>query len=352
MNSQNANPEQPAGNTNKPVRRRRFRGVSAAVWALLGTIVGFSLPAVACIGFFFAFTVGMSVLGSQGTQQAVPTLPVHVSGPLVGPAIAIIDVNGTIVGGSSGALGATEVAAAEDIIALINAANSDPDVKAILLKVNSPGGSVVASDEIYHALTGIHKPIVVYMGEVAASGGYYISMAADHIVANPNTLTGSIGVISTFPNVEGLLEKVGVEFNVITGGEAKDFGSMYRDMTEEELLYWQTLTNEIHTSFIEIVAEGRGMTEGEVREIADGRVYTGRRALELGLLDELGHQSNAIHEAAMLGIIAGEPRVIRYSNPTNFFSLLGGVANANQSSVPAQLLERILFPRVEFIWSR
>ncbi|NJN44224.1 MAG: signal peptide peptidase SppA [Anaerolineae bacterium] len=141
----------------------------------------------------------------------------------------------------------------------------DQDVEAILLIVNSPGGSVVASDVIYNELQNVQKPIVVLFGETAASGGYYISMAGDYIIANPNSLVGSVGVISTFPNAEELLEKVGVEMNVVISGEAKDFGSLYREMTPEELAYWQSLIDETYEGFVEIVADGREMSVEDVR---------------------------------------------------------------------------------------
>ena len=258
----------------------------SALWALLGVLVGFSLPIVACIGITLFLSIGLAGLGNPTAPS--PISAVHTSGPLDGPAVAIIEITGPIVSGRVSPLASTDTAAAADIIDQIEQAALDSDVRAIILYVNSPGGGVVPSDEIYTALQQLRIPIVVQMGDVAASGAYYLSMAADHLIANPNTLTGSIGVISTFPDAHELLEKVGVEMNVITAGEVKDFGSPYREMSPDEQAYWEELINEVYQDFIEIVAKGRGFDEETARSLADGRVYSGRRALELGLIDAVG----------------------------------------------------------------
>jgi len=316
---------------------------------LIGVILGFILPLFACLGLFFALVVGIGTLGGQATSGA-PSIPIHLSGPLTGPAIAIIEVNGPIVSGRLPAYSSSGIAASEDIIQTIRLSSQDSDVKAILLKVNSPGGSVVASDQIYQELKNTQEPIVVLMGETAASGGYYVSMAGDRIIANPNTLLGSIGVISTIPNAEELFKKIGIEFNVIISGEEKDFGSLYRDMTQEEVDYWQGVIDETYDGFVNIVAEGRGLPVSKVRELADGKVYTGRQALELGLIDDLGYENDAINEAAKLGLIGGEPRIIRYTSNTGFLSLLTGFSKVPQGTIPVDLIERFLAPKVEFRW--
>jgi protease-4 len=224
-------------------------------------------------------------------------------------------------------------------------------VRAILLYVNSPGGGVRASDVIYHALQEAGKPIVVYMGDTAASGGYYISMAGDWLIANPNTVTGSIGVISEFPTAEGLLEKVGVDFVVITSGERKDFGSPYREMTPEERAYWQATVDEIHADFVAIVAAGRGLAVDEVLPLADGGVFTGRQALAHGLIDALGYEADAVAKAAELGGIAGEPRLIEYDAPVGFFDLLSQAVRG-PSLVPslAELAQWVGYPRLQARW--
>lgn len=293
------------------------------------------------------FSVGLAAVGGGGGAR----VPIYVSGPVSGPAIAIIEVNGTIVSGSAGGSYASAgLAGADDVIQAIRFADQDPDVEAILLKVNSPGGSVVASDLIYQELAATTKPIVVLMGELTASGGYYISMAGDHLIANPNSLTGSIGVISTFPNAEALFENVGLEFTVFTSGEAKDFGSLYRDMTPEEIEYWQAVIDETYEGFVQIVVDGRGLPIEQVRAVADGRVFTGRQALELGLIDEIGYEHDALKKAASLGGIQGPVRVIRFGTDEGLFSILGGLSPAGSQLLPRDFLDRMLMPRLEFRW--
>jgi len=239
-------------------------------------------------------------------------------------AVAVVRIEGTIVSGreQDWALTTTDNAYSESIIQRLERAQEDPSVKAIVLRVNSPGGSIVATDEIYSALKETTKPVVVSMGEMAASGGYYVSCAAQKIVANPVTLTGSIGVISTVPNFEGLLDKIGVEMLVIKSGAMKDELSPYRQPTEEEIAHWQGITDEAYEQFLGVVAEGRDLDLEEARELADGRVYTGQQALQLGLIDELGNLSDAIDLAADLGGIEGEPRIIEYQRAPNLMEIL------------------------------
>jgi protease-4 len=168
----------------------------------------------------------------------------------------------------------------------------------------------------------MEKPIVAYMGEMAASGGYYVSCAAREIVANPSTLTGSIGVISTVPNFEELLDKLGIEMLVIKSGEMKDQLSPYREPTDSEIEHWQEITNEAYDQFLGIVTEARDLDPEKARELADGRVYTGRQALEFGLIDELSYFSDAIECAAELAGIEGEPRIIEYQRAPNLMEIL------------------------------
>jgi protease-4 len=239
-------------------------------------------------------------------------------------AVAVVRIEGVIVSGREAdwALTTSDSAYSESIVQRLERAEADPSVKAVVLRVNSPGGGIVATDEIYTALTEMEKPIVVSMGEMAASGGYYVSCAAHQIVANPATLTGSIGVISTVPNFEGLLDKIGIEMLVIKSGEMKDQLSPYREPTEQEIAHWQEITDEAYEQFLGIVTEARGLDPDEARELADGRVYTGRQALELGLIDELGNLSDAIDLATELAGIEGEPRIIEYQQAPNLMEIL------------------------------
>lgn len=301
------------------------------IWPVLAALALFMIPILLC---------GLCSLsaGLSGAQA---------SGPAFGPAVAVIRVEGAIFSGESGGL--VPGAGSEAIIDLIERANEDPTVRAIVLRIDSPGGGVVASDEIYHALTQVDKPIVVSMGSMAASGGYYIAMAADFIYATPHTLTGSIGVISEFIVADELLDEIGVEMVVITSGAMKDFGSPYRGMTEEEQTYWQALSDEAHGSFIQIVADGRGMDVEEVRALADGRVFSGIQAADLGLIDDVGYLDDAIAEAAELGGIEGEPRVIELEPGASLLDTFYGMqAQPSLLRSIAELLQMTSSPSFEF----
>lgn len=249
-----------------------------------------------------------------------------------GDAIAVVRVEGVITSGrESGWLySSAGNAYSESIVERLERAQADPSVKAIVLRVNSPGGGIVPSDEIYQALSEIEKPVVVSMGDTAASGGYYISCAANKIVANPTTLTGSIGVIASAPNFEELLDKIGIEMLIIKSGPMKDELSPYRTPTEEEIEHWQTIINEAYEQFVGIVAGGRDLSLEEAKELADGRAYTGQQALDMGLVDELGNLPEAIDLAAELGEVEGEPRIIEYERtPTLMEVLLSGLNRPN-----------------------
>jgi len=205
--------------------------------------------------------------------------------------VAIVRVEGVILSGDPPVDPFSTPAGAYSggVVDHLKQAEEDPDVKAIVLRVDSPGGSVVGSDEIYQQLLVMTKPVVVSMGELAASGGYYVSAPADEIFANPGTLTGSIGVISQFVQIADLLDEYGVEVTTIKSGEFKDFGSLYRSMSEKEKAAWQAIIDETYAEFVRIVADGRELPVDEVRELADGRIYSGRQALELELVDQLGN---------------------------------------------------------------
>jgi len=278
--------------------------------------------------------------------------PLSTGGVGSGPAVAVIPVQGVITSGEGSAFtAATDVAFSKTVISNIKKANDDQNIKALVLRVNSPGGGVVASDEIYHALSTVDKPVVVVIGDVGASGAYYLSMASDWIVANPNSLVGSIGVISEFPDAGGLLEKMGVDFVVITSGPRKDFGSPYREMTDGERAYWQVIIDETYDSFVQIVAAGRKLTVEEVNPLADGGVFSGRQALDLKLIDQLGYEDDAIQKAAELGGIRGEPRIVEYGNSPDFFSLLSQSV-AGRSLLPslAEVMNTLGHPTLSARW--
>jgi protease-4 len=213
----------------------------------------------------------------------------------------------------------------EHVVNELNDYAEDSSIKAIVIRVDSPGGGVVPSQEIYNAVKHARhegKKVVVSMGSVAASGGYYVAAAADRIVANPGTLTGSIGVKMEFANMEKLLEKIGVKGMVVKSGEYKDVGSPFREMTEPEKKLLQGVIDDVHTQFIEAVAEGRKLPVADVRNLADGRIFTGRQALELKLVDQMGDLEDGIRSAADLAGIKGKPRVITKEKKIPFFDYL------------------------------
>ncbi len=213
-----------------------------------------------------------------------------------------------------------------DVIDELRDYYEDVSVKAIVLRIESPGGAVAPAQEIYEEILKIKKKkkVIVSMGSVAASGGYYISSPADKIIANPGTLTGSIGVIMEIPNIKGLMEKIGVETQVIKSGRHKDIASVFKSLTEEERRILQEVLDDVHEQFIEAVAEGRGMGIDEVKRLADGRIFTGRMAKEVGLVDELGNLEDAIMLAGKLSGIKGRPRVVERKERFSVFDFLRG----------------------------
>jgi protease-4 len=218
-----------------------------------------------------------------------------------------------------------------DVIEELKEHSKNGSVKAIVLRVDSPGGGVAPSQEIYEEILKIKekKKVVVSMGSVAASGGYYISAPADRIVANAGTLTGSIGVIMEIPNVSDLMEKIGVKTQVVKSGRHKDMASIFKSLSPEEKEILQTVLDDVHDQFIEAVSEARGMEYEAVRKLSDGRIFTGRMAKELGLVDELGNLEYAIMLAGKLAGIKGEPNVIYKEEEFSFIDILRGDISKN-----------------------
>ncbi|HSH68667.1 MAG TPA: signal peptide peptidase SppA, partial [Deferrisomatales bacterium] len=188
---------------------------------------------------------------------------------------------------------------------------AEDDIKAVVLQVNSPGGVIGPSQEIHDEVrrTAAVKPVVVAMGALAASGGYYVSAPATRIVANPGTATGSIGVILQFKEVHLLFDKLGLRSQTVKSGAMKDAGSPFREMTDADRATFQALIDDLFDQFVMAVAEGRRMDPQQVRQLADGRVYSGRQALELGLVDQLGNFWDAVAVAQELGGLTGEPKL-------------------------------------------
>ncbi len=268
-----------------------------------------------------------TVLAIAGIVAAVVVLSALV--PLIldsawfgGERVAVVRIEGVIVD-------------SRDAIEELRKFRENPNVKAIVLRIDSPGGGVVASQEIYSEVLKTRAEgrvkVVTSMGNLAASGGYYIAAATDRIVANPGTLTGSIGVIMELANVRGLMEKVGVQSVVIKSGKHKDLASPFRTMSVEDRAILQTVLDDVHDQFIQAVAAGRAMKVDQVRDLADGRIFTGRQARTVKLVDELGDLQDAIKLAGKMGGIAGEPRVVETRKRFSLRDLLGNVFDGKVS---------------------
>ncbi len=217
-----------------------------------------------------------------------------------GNRVGVVEIKGTITG-------------SQETLQQIKDFRKESSIKAILIRIDSPGGAVGPSQEIYREIrrTMETKPVIASMGSLAASGGYYIASAANYIVANPGTITGSIGVIIHFPNMRELFGKIGYQMTTIKSGRFKDIGNPARDMTPEEKELLQQTIEETYRQFVRDVAKARSLPEEDVRKIADGRIIMGEKALELKLVDQLGNYEDAIIKAGELGKIEGEPDVIK-----------------------------------------
>ena len=256
------------------------------------------------VGLLLAFLVTVWVLMAVLEDGSLPG----------GARIAVVEIEGIILDGDQAVRELREHA-------------DNPAIKAVVVRVNSPGGVVGPTQEIVSGMERVRKagkPVVASFGAVAASGGYYIGTAADRIFANPGTLTGSIGVIMQMANVEGLLKKAGVEYVVIKAGAYKDVGNFSRAMTPEERRILQALLDEVDAPFVAAVVKGRGLDEGTVRTFADGRIYSGQQAHALKMVDELGGFEDAVEAAAKLAGIPGKPKVIFPRRKFSFSDLLRG----------------------------
>jgi protease-4 len=231
-----------------------------------------------------------------------------------GPRVAIVELEGVILD-------------VEELVRDLRAFRDNPLVKAVVLRINSPGGVVAPTQELHQAVRRLReagKPVVASLGAVAASGGYYVAVAADQIYANPGTLTGSIGVIMQMANLEGLFKKVGVDYVVVKAGQFKDVGNISRAMTPEERRILQALLDDVHGQFITAVAEGRKLDRADVLGFADGRIVSGMQAQGMRMVDQLGGLEDAVNRAATLAGLSVPPRVLP---PRRKFSIMDLLKN-------------------------
>ncbi len=266
--------------------------------------------------------VGISSITSEWVQQGTKNR------------IGIVDITGLITD-------------SQYITNQVKKFRQDKRIRGIILRIDSPGGAVGPSQEIYDEVLKTResgKTIYASMGALAASGGYYIASAAEKIFANPGTLTGSIGVIMAFSNAKGLMEKIGLQPEIVKAGEYKDIGSPARAMTQKERNLLQSVVTDVHQQFIEAVASGRDISVAEVTKIADGRILTGRQAYSLNLVDQLGGLQVSIDQLAHEVGIIGSPKIIKETQRVGFLDWI------LKSTVNQSLINRSSIPSLQYTW--
>jgi protease-4 len=283
------------------------------------------LTVLAAAALVYLGVAGLFILSLGGLSSGE-------GGPaLFGPRVAIVELEGVIL----------EV---DDIVRDLKAHRDNPTVRAVVLRINSPGGVVAPTQELHDAVLRLRqagKPVVASLGAVAASGGYYVAVACDQIYANPGTLTGSIGVIMQLANVEQLLKKVGVDYVVVKAGQFKDVGNFARAMTPDERRVMQALLDDVHGQFIGAVAAGRKLPREDVLRFADGRVFSGMQAKDLHMVDALGGLEEAVLGAAKLAGIPSPPNVI---HPRRRFSFVDLLRNQLQGTAAGMLFKPSALP--------
>ena len=266
--------------------------------------------------------VGISSITSEWVQQGTKNR------------IGIVDITGLI-------------SDSQYIVNQVKKFRKDKRIRGIILRIDSPGGAVGPSQEIYNEVLKTRengKTIYASMGALAASGGYYIASAAERIFANPGTLTGSIGVIMVFSNAQGLMEKIGLQPEIVKAGEYKDIGSPARAMTQKERNLLQSVVTDVHQQFIEAVANGRNISVAEVTKIADGRILTGRQAYSLNLVDQMGGLQVSIDQIAHKVGIIGSPKIIKETPRVGFLDWI------LKSTVNQSLINRSSIPSLQYTW--
>lgn len=309
-----------------PAPSRKQSGIRRFWWVPVSCSLG-------CLPWLLLIAVGTGAMISSGQTETA------------GRHVALVRVSGTITGGGSGSdMWGGASAGSEDIVDQLERARKSSTARAIVIRINSPGGSAAGSEEIYNQIMRVRragKPVYASMADVAASGGYYIASACDRIYADANTITGSIGVIFSLADMSELFRKIGYRPEVLKSGKFKDIGSPARPLTPEERKLIQDMITDIYETFLKSVAEGRGVDAEKIRPVADGRMFTGRQALKLKLVDGIGGLRDAVKAAAVRGGIKGEPKVVEYRRRGIMDLLWGGLAESSASRMREEVVRRM-----------
>ena len=297
--------------------------LAGKVWLTITSALG----TLIIIGLISIVSLASVLAGS--VSNTTPIYPSQVKTSGGEDEIAVLTLSGVIMENDlAGDPFSSGIISAERVTPMLEHFMTEDSIKAVVIRISTPGGAVVASDELGQKVRQLatKKPVVVSFGDVSASGGYYFSAGATKIIANPSTITGSIGVIAQFPEYSGLFDKIGVSMRTFKSGEFKDIGSGDRPMTEAERNLIQGIIDENYDQFVKAVVEGRKMDELKVRQLADGRIYTGTQAKQLGLVDELGNLDTAIDQAKQLSKVE-DPTIIEYTSKNFIEQILSSTAN-------------------------
>ncbi len=296
-------------------------------WISTSLAIFFFLCAVTLVFSLMGLLVVKGSLSTQMEEESTGKLSETLIKGTGKDKILVIPIKGIITGQSTKKLFIEEPSLVDSVKQQLEHARDDNDVKVVILEINSPGGGITASDIIYKEIMKFkevtNKKVIVIMQDVAASGAYYISAAADKIMSHPTSVTGSIGVIMPMINIADLVEKFDIEDTSIKSGKMKNIGSPLKKMSEEERTVLQDIVDEMYTRFLDIIVDGRNMKIEDVRMLADGRIYTGKQALDNGLIDQLGYFDDAI---ALAKEVAGiqEAKIIQYKKMFNLAEILAG----------------------------
>lgn len=280
------------------------------------------LAFLALIGIGFTLLLSPLAFFSTRTTDAVVTGS--------GDRIAVVELAGTIV-------------VSDEFVRQVKKFGSDRSIRALVIRIDSPGGGVVASQEMYQELRKVRdggKPVVVSMGGLAASGGYYVACGGSRLVANRGTLTGSIGVISEFLQLREAMDKLGIDVKIVKSGRLKDAGAPTRPMTPVDEKYFQSLIDDVHRQFIGVVRDERKLPEEKVVALADGRVFTGEQAVKEGLVDTLGTFEEAVSIAAGMAGIEGEPSIVKERKRATFWNNVFGDVGETVKDLKQEILDR------------